>query len=119
MAVRIENGAVENFGDVTASTTITHFRGLIGSAVLFTATLTTQRTIAAGRSAEFAIGELDVLFPSADLDDAGYNALLALALNGTNAVTIKLMTSSTVEVADSGYSDRAVTSWTRANETDP
>ena len=60
-----------------------------------------------------------MLFPSADLDDAGYNALLALALDGTNAITVKLMTSSTVEVADSGYSDRAVTSWTRANETDP
>ena len=119
MAVRASNGAVENFGDVTAAVTITHFRGLVGSAVLFTATLTTQRTVAAGRSAEFAIGELDILFPSADLDDAGYNALLALALDGTNAITVKLMTDSTTEVADSGYSDRDVVSWTRANETDP
>ena len=52
------------------------------------------------------------------MENAGLNALLALAIDGTNAITIKLMTSSTVEVAVSGYSDQDVTDWDLSNESD-
>ena len=48
--------------------------------------MTTARTVAANGQAAFAIGELDLLFPSGDFGDAGYAAFLALALDGTNVV---------------------------------
>ena len=119
MAVRVSNGAAENFGTFAAETAVTHFRGTIGTTELFTTTLTTARTIAANGQAAFAIGELDLLFPSGDLGDAGYAAFLALALNGTNVVLVDLMTSSTVVVSASGYAQQDVTNWTRATEVDP
>ena len=119
MAVRVSNGAAENFGTFATEVDVSHFRARVGSDVLFTAALTTARTVAADGQAEFAIGELDLLFPSADLADDGYSALLALAFDGTNAFDVDLMTDSTTVVSASGYAQQAVTSWTRATEIDP
>ena len=119
MAVRVSNGAAENFGTFATEVDVSHFRARVGSDVLFTTALTTMRTIAAAGQAEFAIGELDILFPSADLGDDGYSALLALAFDGTNALDVDLMTDTTTVVSASGYAQQAVTSWTRATETDP
>ena len=118
MAVRVENTGVLNFGTFLASATVTHARAQVGTAILTTRALTTTRTIAVGGQAEFAIGEIDLLFPANELENAGLNALIALALDGTNSITIKLMTSSTVEVSVSGYSDVDVTGWGRTNESD-
>ena len=118
MAVRIENTGVENFGTFLAQAVVTHARAQVGSAILTTRPLATQRTIAVGGQAEFAVGEIDFVFPANQLENAGYNALLALALDGTNSLTVKLMTSSTVEVAVSGYDDQDVTGWGRTNESD-
>lgn len=118
MAVRIENGAIVNFGTFAAQTTVTHARALVGSAILTTRPLATARTIAANGQAEFAIGEIDLVFPANQMSNAGLNALLAWALDGTNELIIRLMTSSTVEVSTSGYSEQDVSNWTRANESD-
>ena len=118
MAVRIQNTGVVNFGTFLAAATITHARAQVGSDVLTTRPLTTTRTIAIGGQAEFAIGEIDLIFPANQMENAGLNALLALALDGTNSLTIKAMTSSTVEVAVTGYADQDVTGWGLTNEND-
>ena len=86
--------------------------------MLFTIALTTSRTIAASGEAEFAIGDLDIVFQSEDLEDAGYSAFLALALDGTNALDIDIMTDDSTVVSASGYAQQAVTNWTRATEAD-
>ena len=118
MAVRIENTGVLNFGTFLAQAVVTHARAQVGSAILTTRMLATTRTIAVGGQAEFAVGEIDLLFPANEMENAGYNALFALALNGTNSITIKLMTSSTSEVNVAGYADVDVTGWSRSNESD-
>ena len=119
MAVRVSNGAAENFGTFATEVDVSHFRGTIGTTEFFTAALTTARTVAADGQAEFAIGELDLLFPSGDFGDAGYSAFLALALDGTNVVLVDLLTDATTVVSASGYSQQDVTNWTRATEVDP
>lgn len=118
MAVRIQNGAVVGFGVFSAETTVTHARISVGSDILTTRPLTTQRTIAAGGQAQFAVGEIDVVIPANQLLNGGLNALLALALNGTNALNVDLLTDATTVVTTSGYSQQAVTNWTRSNEAD-
>ena len=118
MAVRVENTGVLNFGTFLAQAVVTHARAQVGTAILTTRALTTTRTIAVGGQAEFAIGEIDLLFPANELENAGLNALIALALDGTNSITVKLMTSATVEVAVGGYADVDVTGWGRTNEND-
>ena len=90
----------------------------VGNAVLTTRPLANARTIVAGGSAQFSIGEIDLVCPAGEFENPGWNALLALALNGTNALTTKLMTSSTVEVSVSGYADQDVTDWDLSNESD-
>ena len=118
MAIRIENTNAVNFGTFDAETTVTHARALVGSDILTTRPLATQRTIAANGQAQFDAGEIDLVFPSNQMENAGYNALLALALDGTNALTIKLLTDATTEVTTTGYDDQDVTAWTRTPEAD-
>ena len=118
MAVRIENTGVLNFGTFLAQAVVTHARAQVGAAILTTRPLASTRTIAVGGQAEFAVGEIDLLFPANQMVNAGLNALFALALDGTNAITIKLMTSLTAEVAVAGYADVDVTGWNRSNESD-
>ena len=118
MAVRVENTGVLNFGTFLAAATVSHARAQVGSDILTTRPLATTRMIAVGGQAEFAVGEIDFLFPANEMINAGLNALIALALDGTNSITIKLMTSSTSEVAVAGYSDVDVTGWGRSNESD-
>ena len=118
MAVRVENGAIENFGTFTAEVTVTHARASVGAVELVTRPLTTQRTVAANGSAEFAVGEIDLVFPSNQYEDAGYSALLALVFDGTNELNIDLMTDDSTIVGDSGYSQQAVADWDRSTEAD-
>ena len=118
MAVRVSNTNAVNFGTFDAETTVTHARALVGSDIITTRPLATQRTIAANGQAQFDAGEIDLVFPANELENAGLNALLALALDGTNALTIKLLTNATTEVTTTGYDDQDVAAWTRANEAD-
>ena len=120
MAVRAQNGAVETFGTFAAETTVTHGRIRVGTVTLTVRPLATQRTIAANGEAEFAIGAIDLLFPSgAQAEDDGLSAFIALALDGTNALNVDLMTDDSTVVSDSGYSQQAVTDWDLSTETDP
>ena len=118
MAVRIENANAVNFGTFDTETDVSHARALVGNAVLTTRPLNTPRTIAANGQAQFDAGEIDFVFPANQFENAGYNALLGLALNGTNALTVKLLTDATTEVTTPGYDDQDVAAWTRANEAD-
>ena len=120
MAVRVSNGAAVNFGTFAAETTVTHARVRVGTAILVTRALTTQRTIQANGQGQFDTGELDLVFPigSDGFANAGLNALLALALDGSNALNVQLMTDDSTVVTTAGYSDQDVTNWTRANEAD-
>lgn len=118
MAVRIQNSGAVNFGTFGAETVVTHGRLTVGSGILTTRPLTAQRTIANGGQAEFAIGEIDVVIPANELVNEGLNALLALALNGTNAILVDLMTAADTVVATTGYSQQSVTGWSLTNEAD-
>ena len=118
MAVRVQTSAVENFGTFADETTVTHAMARVGAAVLTTRPLVAARTVAAGGQAEFAAGEIDLVFPKGQLEDAGLSALLALAFDGAHAVTIDLMTSSNAVVTTAGYVAQAVTGWSRSTESD-
>lgn len=118
MAVRIQNGAAVNFGTFVAETVVTHARITVGSGILTTRPLTTQRTVAAGGQAEFAVGEIDVVIPANELVNEGLNALLALALNGTNTMLVDLLTAADTVVATGGYSQQSETNWSLTNEAD-
>ena len=118
MAIRVQNGAVINFGTLAAETEITHGRISVGSAVLATRPLATQRTVAAGGQAQFDIGEIDLVFPKNQLEDAGLSALLALALDGTNTLNIDAMTDDSTVVDDTGYSQQSTADWDRSTESD-
>ena len=120
MAVRVSNGAAVNFGTFAAETTVSHARARVGTDVLVTKALTTQRTIQANGQGQFDIGEIDFVFPvgSDGFANEGLNALLALALDGTNALNIQLMTDDSTVVTTAGYSDQDETNWTRVNEAD-
>ena len=118
MAVRVENTSIVNFGTFGAAATVTHFRVSIGNVAIFTRPLTTSRVIAIGGQAQFAADELDFLFPSNQLDDAGYEDLLDLAFDGSNSFNVDLLTSVSQVVSVSGYSQQQVTAWTTSTEAD-
>ena len=118
MAIRIQNSAIESFGTFAAETIVTHARALVGNAILTTRPLATARTIEASGQARFAIGAIDLVFPAGQFVNAGLSAFLGLALNGTNAITIKLLTNANTEVTTTGYSDQEVTGWARTSESD-
>ena len=118
MAVRIENGAAINFGTFEAETEITHGRISVGNAVLTTRPLANARTIAADGQAQFDVGEIDLIIQAGDLDNAGLNALLALALDGNNELNIDAMTSAADVVDTNGYSQQSTANWNLSNEDD-
>ena len=116
MAIRVQNGEAINFGTLVAETVITHARVGFGSATLTTRPLDTDRTVAAGGQAEFAIGEIDLVFPSGQMEDDGISA--AWALYFAQNVWIDAMTSSTDVVATTGYSQQTSSIWGRTQEAD-
>ena len=118
MAVRIQNGAVLNFGTLLASTTITNARIMYGANIVTTRPLTTNRTIGAGGQAQFSVGEIDLVFPANQLVNAGYNAILAEAFDGTNAFLVDLLTDATTVVTTTGYSQQSSANWPLSNEAD-
>ena len=107
MAIRIENNGIINFGTLAAETVITHARISVGNNVLMVRPLTTSRTVAVGGQAQFSIGEIDIVFPSNELQNAGFHALLSLALDGTNTMLIDAMTDDSTVVVTTGYSQQA------------
>ena len=118
MAIRVQNGAVINFGTFDAETTVTHARVTYGTDIVTTRPLTTQRTVAANGQAEFAVGEIDLVFPANELVNAGLNAILADAFDGSNAFLVDLLTAADTVVNTAGYSQQSVTNWTRMEEAD-
>ena len=118
MAIRVQNGATVNFGTFAAETTVTHSRITYGGEIVTTRPLTTPRTVAVGGQAEFAVGEIDLVFPANELVNAGLNAILAEAFDGTNAFLVDLLTDATTVVTDTGYSQQSEANWTRTEEAD-
>ncbi len=118
MAVRVQNGAVVNFGRLDAETAITHARLLVGGAVLATRPLAVSRTVEAGGDAEFAAGDIDLVFPAGQLEDAGLQALLGLALDGANELAIDAMTDDSTVVAAGGYAQQRSADWDLSTEPD-
>ena len=118
MAVRAENGTALNFGVFATETVVTHARVSVGNAELATRPLTTSRTIEAGGQARFPIGNIDLVFPANQLENAGLNGILAEYFDGTNTLVIDLMTSSTNVVTTSGYSQQSSADWDLSNEND-
>ena len=118
MAVRIQNGEEIDFGTLAAETAITHARVSVGGSILFTRPLTTARTIAAGGGARFNVGDIDIVLPSNELQDAGYKALLDMALDGTTVMTVDAMTDASTIVSASGYTQGSSTDWNLTTEND-
>ena len=118
MAVRVQNSATVNFGVFAAATTVTHARLRVGNNTLATRALTNSRAIEAGGQAQFAVGDIDLVFPANQLENAGLNAILAEYFDGTNTLLIDLMTSNTQVVTVSGYSQQSTAGWGRSSESD-
>ena len=116
MTVRIENGAVANFGTFAAAAAVTHFRIKHGSITLLTRPLSTAQTIAINREGQFAIGAIDLTVPEGEWDLAGARDLVDALFDGVNSFEIELLTSSSVEVSVSGYASVSTASWTKTNE---
>ena len=117
MAIRIQNGEILNFGTFAAAARVTHARiGRSSSTTMVTKALTTPRTIAINGSAQFAIGEIDLVYPKNQMDDAGMKDMLDYHF--ARSQIVELMTSATAVVAVSGYSQQASTSWTSSTESD-
>ena len=116
MAIRVQNGEIINFGTLDAETTVTHARIGFGSNALVVRPLTTQRTIAANGQGQFAVGDIDIVFPANELNDDGLSDLLALYF--AQNVWIDLMTDDSTVVTTTGYSQQTSTNWTRAQEAD-
>ena len=70
------------------------------------------------RQLQFSAGDIDFIFKKHQLVDVGLEALLELAFDGTNEVTVVGMTSSSVEISASGYSDQDVSEWSLSIEND-
>ena len=119
MGIRIENADDINFGTLDTQTVLTHGRVSVGAVVLGTEPLSEQITIKAGGSAENGPGSIDLLFPSNRLEDDGFSAFLALALNGRNVLQVDMMTSETQVVQTNGYAQQETANWTRTIEPDP
>ena len=118
MAVRVQNGAILNFGTFLAQTTITHARVTYGANIVTTRPLATNRTIGAGGQAQFAVGEIDLVFPANQLENAGYNGILSEAFDGTNTFLVDLLTNATTVVTTGGYSQQSSANWSLSNEAD-
>ena len=118
MAVRVQNTNDIMMGTLATETVVTHGRARVGSHILATRLLATERTVAAGGQLQFSAGDIDFIFKKHQLVDVGLEALLELAFDGTNEVTVVGMTSSSVEISASGYSDQDVSEWSLSIEND-
>lgn len=123
MAVRIRNAGELSFGRWGAQTVATHGRVSVGSDELGTVALENPITVRANGSAEIGANTISLLLPSnsdqADgFQDAGYRALLALALNGRNPLRVDLMTDANTVVSAAGYTQDSTPRWTLTVESD-
>ena len=116
MAVRVQNGESLNFGTFSAEVTVTHARVGFGSQTLVVRPLATDRTVAAGREPEFLAGDIQLVFPSGEMEDTGLSALLGTYFS--QAVWVDLMTDPLTVVSDSGYSQQTSSTWNRSVESD-
>ena len=116
MATRVQNESVVNFGTLATETVITHARVGFGANELTVQPLATPRTVVAGGEAEFGIGEIDLVFPSGDMQDAGMSDLLALYF--AQDLWVDGMTDDSTVVVASGYSQQTSSDWARTQEAD-
>ena len=116
MAIRVENGAAVNFGNAGGSVTITHVRLRFGTQNLIVKALTTQRILSTGDPMVFAQGDIDLVFPSGDFEDAGLQAVLTLYFN--QQVLIDAMTDASTVVAVACYSQQMTNDWDYSTEAD-
>ena len=116
MAVRVQNGEALNFGTFTGTVTVTHARIGHGSTTLVVRPLAAERTVNSGAALEFIAGDIDLVFPSGQLEDTGLSALLGTYFS--QSVWVDLMTGPTTVVSDSGYSRQTSSTWTRNVESD-
>ena len=118
MAIRVRNGSNVRFGALDTETVISHFRLCIGPVILATKALPASVTIEANRGAEFHKHDIVITFISSDLDDAGYNAVLAEFFDGSNEINVDMMTDASTVVSVGGYSQVAFSNWVRDTVSD-
>lgn len=116
MAIRVENGAAVEFGPLDTETVVTHARVGFGSQVLVVRSLASNKTVPANRTAVFDIGDIDLVFPSGQLEDDGLTEVLKLYF--AQNVWIDIMTDDSTVVSAGGYSQQTLNNWTRTKEND-
>ena len=80
--------------------------------------LSTARAVAANEQFQLDAGELDFLYRNGDFTNEHYEELVDLYWGSSTDLTMEVdaMTSSTVAVAVGGYSQQAVSAWTKTTE---
>ena len=118
MAVRVENGEALAFGTFAAEAEVTHFRVTRGAHRLVDGRpLASAVTVGANEGCQFAEGEIDLLFPANELEDAGLKQMIDAEF--AHSITVDLMTDATTLVAVSGYAAASSSDWDTSVESDP
>ena len=126
-AVRIENAAVVSFGTFAAAVTLTGYDVLdaVDDAVIFpyktfrnSSGVEITIDVEAGAPVQYSIGTFDMICIAGEANNAGLNNILRAGFEARD-IKIRLYTSSTQQVTDSGYSVPTVTNFTFTNEADP
>ncbi len=103
MATKITNSNALSLGTFAAQAVVTHVRYQIGSTVLATDALSASVTVPINNELTIPANGIDVRFEKGDGEDAAVKAAWEAYLTAQNGLTVRAMTSATVEVAVSGY----------------
>ena len=117
MAVRVQTQDDVAFGIMAAAVDVTHVRFQKAGATPVVKALASTLSVAAGRRLRVPSGDFDVVYNSGDLTNAHMQALIDPYWDG-ETFQLDCMTSSTVVVADSGYSQQTYSDWAISTESD-
>ena len=117
MAIRVENQGALVFGTMAAEVTATHYRVQKAGAGAFVRPLAADVTAAAGERLRVPAAMLDTIYPAGQLTNAHMRAMVDGYWEG-ETFQVDLMTDDSTVVADSGYAQQTLASWTITEEAD-
>lgn len=117
MAVRVQTQDDIVFGTMAASVTATHARFQKAGNAPVVRPLSANVTAASGESLRIPSGDLDVVYPANELTNDHMKALVDSYWD-SETFQLDLMTSSTVVVSDTGYSQQTYSNWSITTESD-
>ena len=117
MAIRVQTQDDVIFGTMAAAVTATHGRFSKAGAAPVVRTLAASVSVSAGERLRVPSGMLDVVYPAGQLTNTHLLALVNPYWDG-ETFQLDLMTSSTVVIADTGYSQQTYSNWAISEEAD-